>query len=419
MQKFASQVAHTVQQVAGDVKLAIPDVHVDDPAIAAKDATTLAAIERAAVEWVDIIRSTLEKETKRAPAGRNPLSEVEFWRDRYAALSTLHEQLNLPAVIKMVSVLRYGEASISVFLDTQLTELTKFYSEAKDNVKFLSTLERHFKNITLGSLTSVRDAIPSMLNAIHMVWIISRHYNRDERMVPLMERIAWEIASKIASVVNIRSILREPPQEAKSKILEAQSLAQAWFTDYMTIRKTIEETGRDNRWEFDMKRLFDHTKYMVVICADLIEVAEVLEQFYNIFGPELKAVTGDPQQIDEVIKRVEALIWPIEKVPYDPFDKKFQVSWQAVMTKFREQIIQIEDMAKQFIDASFKKLRSAGGAFDLLQNIKNIKSREAINNQMMKKFNDILAQYSKEVDIIDDMFKNNRCVLNPTLITLL
>ena len=78
------------------------------------------------------------------------------------------------------------------------------------------------------------------------------------------------------------------------------------------------------------------------------------------------------------------------------------------MTKFREQIVQIEDMAKQFIDASFKKLRSAEGAFDLLQNIKNIKSRDAINNQMMSKFNDILMQYSKEVDIIDEMFRSNK-----------
>lgn len=77
-------------------------------------------------------------------------------------------------------------------------------------------------------------------------------------------------------------------------------------------------------------------------------------------------------------------------------------------SSFSLQIVQIEDMAKQFIDVSFKKLRSAEGAFDLLQNIKNIKSRDAINNQMMSKFNDILVQYSKEVDIIDEMFRNNR-----------
>ena len=82
--------------------------------------------------------------------------------------------------------------------------------------------------------------------------------------------------------------------------------------------------------------------------------------------------------------------------------------WDNLMSRFREHILQIEDKAKQFIDASFKKLRSAEGAFDLLQNIKNIKSRESINNQLMSKWYEILDQYTKEVESIDEIFKNNK-----------
>ena len=61
-----------------------------------------------------------------------------------------------------------------------------------------------------------------------MVWIISRHYNRDERMVPLMSRIAWELSNKVANVVNIRTILREPPAQAKQKIVNAKDLLETW-----------------------------------------------------------------------------------------------------------------------------------------------------------------------------------------------
>jgi dynein heavy chain len=154
---------------------------------------------------------------------------------------------------------------------------------------------------------------------------------------------------------------------------------------------------------------------MAMRCGDIYEVIEIMEQFYSIFGPELKAVTGDPQQIDEVIKRIEGLMVPIEMIPFDVFNKKFQSQWESVISKFREQILQIEDMAKQFINASFKKLRSAEGAFDLLLNIKNIKSREAINNLLMQKFNDILEQYSKEVDIISEMFTSSRLVCENSL----
>ena len=40
----------------------------------------------------------------------------------------------------------------------------------------------------------------------------------------------------------------------------------------------------------------------------------MLEEFYNIFGPELKSVTGDPRRIEEVLKRVDALVKPITEV---------------------------------------------------------------------------------------------------------
>ena len=47
-----------------------------------------------------------------------------------------------------------------------------------------------------------------MMNALRMVWIISRHYNRDERMVPLMERIAFELAERVARVINVRTLFK-------------------------------------------------------------------------------------------------------------------------------------------------------------------------------------------------------------------
>ena len=215
-----------------------------------------------------------------------------------------------------------AQAQSALALDFQLSELNKFYAEARDNVKFLSTLERHFKNLVIGTLSSVQESLTSLMNAIRMVWIISRHYNRDERMVPLMARIAWEIVNRVSNMINIQTILREPADVCKKKISEAKSLLESWSTTYFKVRERIEQSGRDQRWEFDRKKLFDQSNYMVLRCADLYEIAEVMEQFYSIFGPELKAVTGDPQAINEVIKRVDALIFPIETIPFDIFDKR-------------------------------------------------------------------------------------------------
>ena len=72
-----------------------------------------------------------------------------------------------------------------------------------------------------------------------MVWIISRHYNRDERMVPLMSRIAWELSNKVANIVNVKTILRQTPAEAKKKIVDARELLDSWSRVRMLKRNFI------------------------------------------------------------------------------------------------------------------------------------------------------------------------------------
>lgn len=57
----------------------------------------------------------------------------------------------------------------------------------------------------------------------------------------------------------------------------------------------------------------------------------------------------------------------------------------------------IEAEAIYFINQTFKTLRSASVAFDMLMKFKHIRSREALNKQMMMRFNDVLAKYCSEV----------------------
>jgi dynein heavy chain len=71
-------------------------------------------------------------------------------------------------------------------------------------------------------------------------------------------------------------------------------------------------------------------------------------------------------------------------------------------------VLEIETMTRHFIDTSFRKLRSAEGAFDLLQNFQTIQSRDSINRQMMEKYNDTLLQYSKELETIQATFESGK-----------
>ncbi|XP_067660223.1 dynein axonemal heavy chain 10-like [Haliotis asinina] len=404
MQKFASSISRTLQQIEGEVRLEVPEVVIPE---SIEEITSnqelLQLVQDKCNEWAKQVQTALEHQLKKVPLGKGPLAEIDFWRERNAALSALTEQLKIVTVRQMLDMY----LQIDLDFEDPRTGLNKYFVEAKDNVRFLSTLERHFKNIAHGATFQiVIETIPSMMNALRMVWIISRHYNKDERMVPLMERIALELADRVAKVIDIRTLYRNGTEEVKQKTEEAKKMLMVWKDSYFDVRAKIEQSGRDQRWEFDRKRLFDRTEYMAGICQDLYNVAQVLEEFYNIFGPELKAVTGDPKRIEDVLTRVDALVTPLEEVTFDPFSQQDQKHWKRVMESFNKEVLAIEGEAKMFIDESFQSLRSAEGAFDMLLNFKHIRSREAINNQMMQKFTDILSQYSKEVEIMNNLFRN-------------
>ncbi|XP_025020180.1 dynein heavy chain 10, axonemal, partial [Python bivittatus] len=409
MQKFLTHIQRTIQQIEGEIKLDMPSMSLEgDANDLASDQEMVESLEGLANGWLVLISSASEELQKKVPQGNGPLAEIDLWRERNATLSALTEQIKLPVVRKVLQVLEVANTGIVDNLQVVINDLCKHHVEAVDNVRFLSTLERHLKNLTHGTgFNVVLDTIPSLMNALRMVWIISRHYNKDERMVPLMERIAWEISARVCKVVDLQTLFKEDRQLAKTMMVEAKRTLEIWKESYFNVRAKIEASGRDARWEFDRKRLFEKTDYMAYICQDLYNILQVMEEFYNIFGPELKAVTGDPKRIDEVLYRVDGLVSPMEVLTFDLFNIRYANQWKLVMDEFKLEVLDIEKEAKNFIDESFKTLRSAEAAFDMLLNFKHIRSREAINKQMMMKFNDILAQYCKELEIVNGIFINN------------
>jgi len=74
-----------------------------------------------------------------------PIAEIDFWRERSAILSALSEQLTLAVAKKIVAVLTKVDPVTVQNLELSVAELTSYHVEAVQNVRFLSTLERHFK----------------------------------------------------------------------------------------------------------------------------------------------------------------------------------------------------------------------------------------------------------------------------------
>ncbi|KFP31699.1 Dynein heavy chain 10, axonemal, partial [Colius striatus] len=392
-----------------DAKLEMPSIDLDGEVTALTTVPEVVdALESCAMTWQKLISTAVEEQLKNVPQGNGPLAEIDFWRERDNTLSALTEQIKLPEVQKAIEILQEAQSKHIGDLQMVLSDLRKHHVEALDNVKFLSVLERPLKNLTYGTgFNAVLDTIPQLMDALRLVWIMSRHYNKDERMVPLMERIAWEISARVHKAVDLHVLFKQDRAAAKKKIAEAKSTLDQWKKCYFDVRAQIKESGRKQHWEFDRKRLFEKTDYMSSVCQDLYDILQVTEEFCNIFCPELKAVTRNPKRINNLLRRVQGLTSPVEELTFDPFSMKNEHDWKSIMEEFREEVSIIEKETKNFIDESFKTLQSAEAAFDLLLKFKHIHCCETVHKHMMMKFSDILDQYCQEVENIKQIFVQN------------
>jgi dynein heavy chain len=55
-------------------------------------------------------------------------------------------------------------------------------------------------------LAGIEETIPSLMNGLKMVWIISRHYKEGDKMQNLISLISEEIADKVESQIKISKL---------------------------------------------------------------------------------------------------------------------------------------------------------------------------------------------------------------------
>ncbi|KER29498.1 hypothetical protein T265_03876 [Opisthorchis viverrini] len=404
MRKFIQSIEVTLSQLQSDVTLNVSDLELIGTDSEIIHSNMFSKIVSMVIDWCDQIQQIIRGLLAKVPSGSGPLGLIDYWKDRNLILGALAEQLKRPLVKRIFKLYFLGEEIQTI---PELEAIQKLYSESKDNVKLLSLLERYFKTLTFGtSFTVIADTLEPLMQALHMIWVLSRYYNNDENMGSLMERIAAVISERIIAGLDVPNLFRNDLSNAVEQLNGAIELCDRWKAVYYEKRADIEAKGRDARWEFDKKQLFSKTDHIREICCHMLEVVTVLQEFCNVLGSQLKSVTRETKRIDEVAHCVRELIVPFKELNYDPMQLENWQEWTKSIKNFREQARNIESEVKELINEAFQSLRSAEAAMEVWLKFQSINTRESIGNLLREKFVNILEQYEKEVLVIHKAFAN-------------
>jgi dynein heavy chain len=145
---------------------------------------------------------------------------------------------------------------------------------------------------------------------------------------------------------------------------------------------------------------------MITVLDNLKQTCVIISEFIAILGPDLMAVTGSVDQIDDKLEKVTQERRKLEDFPRDIFQPNNAEQWDATFKNFLNQIQTIDTQVVSLIDNTFsEKLNSSEGAFDLLAKFQNVKTRDAIKSLLTKKYEAVLKTYQKELNQMEELFK--------------
>jgi len=233
MDSFGNELSRAVDGLFGGLKLEQPEQHHLDEVMARRTSdsqtNSISHLKSLVLKWSDEITKALNfsqeefaKITSKNSNGdsdhsvdhllKSPIFELEFWRQRTQALTSIVDQLQHPLMRGAVSVLSsrakaalagsrrtmqaQGQEIQTVLqqwkeVDSKLTEST---IEAKDNFKYLGTMKKFFVPLSIGTPPrEVASTLPALLNSIKMIFTISRYFGTPEKIAALFAKITHQM----------------------------------------------------------------------------------------------------------------------------------------------------------------------------------------------------------------------------------
>ncbi|VDM01560.1 unnamed protein product, partial [Schistocephalus solidus] len=407
LHKFQSVLLETSSALKGVFNLPMPDFELPTMQ-AVLDGLDRDLYEKFALlinSWDQVISDVLTKLDEPRPVTVGPLEEIDYWRYRGKILTSVNESLRTKEATHIIEL--WNAANPDLPKCDRVAKIRALMAEAKDNARFLLLVERHFKNVQFGhSFNVVADTIPAMLQSLRLIWTISRGYNKDERMGPLLQKIAWALYDRVIRVMDIATLFSRSVRGILRETRSAVRMLTIFETTYMHERQRVEATSQDNRWEFDRKLLFGKIHYVTRILKNILDMAQCAREFYRMFGPELKNITGDSKSLTEVLILVDNLFnsFTDTNMPC-PFLTQNEKVWNRLLERFEDKVHMIDAKAKNFVNDYFAHIRGANNAFNLLEKFKSVKARAAISCLLLDKYRDVLRSLGKELQRVELKFK--------------
>jgi dynein heavy chain len=200
-------------------------------------------------------------------------------------------------------------------LDVKITDSA---NEAKDNVKYLYTLERFCDPLYNSDPVSMLSDIPGLINAIRMIHSISRYYNTSERMTSLFLKVTNQMITACkAHITNHgqHTIWTEDQTVLTRKLSDAIRLNREYQACFQRTKEKLASMPDERPFDFSEMYIFGKFDTFVRRCEKIIDVFSVM----NMYG---KLQESKIEGMDVLSAKYSSALSILKKGKYDFLDQR-------------------------------------------------------------------------------------------------
>ena len=407
--RFVGLLSDAVHGVEGGVELVPPSIRNTDtieqkPAAYARVAAmpdVVASYEEAVRQWcatAEALMGDLPIAPHLVPEGTDGLpSEIEYWKVRLQKFVTLSEQSRsheYKVVREVLALARPGLVKTWRALEGLMADQA---NEAKDNVRYLSTLDKFVEPLSGGLPREIAEALPGVLAAVKMFYAISRYYSSEERLTTLMCKLTNQLVSRCTEYLLAPGKLWDQPfGPLVERLGERMALEEAYRDEY---RRMVEGTrGGDKRQlDLDERLCFGKLELLVRRLAKLSELFETVQAFTELAQHKLEGM-------DDIVNAFASLVAALKAKPYSLLDFT-AVAFDADFVDFRASIEDLETALQGFINRSFETITSTEAALSLLRRYQAILRRERLRADLDAKLTVVFHNYGIDLETSQRLYE--------------
>ncbi|XP_038567842.1 dynein heavy chain 5, axonemal [Micropterus salmoides] len=369
---------------------------------AANSTETTEKIEACMKDWIKQIEQVLAEsdQLRKEADDLGPRAELDHWKKRMSRFNYLLDQLKSPDVKAVLGVLLMAKSKLIKSwreLDTRITDAA---NEAKDNVKYLYSLEKFCDPLYNSDPVSMVDAIPGLINAIRMIHSISRYYNTSEKITSLFVKVTNQMITACKAYITNNgtcSIWDQPQEVVADKIKAAIHLNQEYQRYFHKTKEKLEQTPSERQFDFSEMYIFGKFDTFQRRLNKMLEMFSTISTYSALQDSKIEG-------LETMATRFQAIVQNMKKKRYSFLDQR-RTDFDADYEEFCKSTSELHNQLKCFMDGTFEKIQNTERALNVLKKFERLGIPDL---GIDEKYQRILQNYGRDIEMVSRIYMKQK-----------